>query len=215
VSKKPKYYVVWQGRRPGVFEDWNVAKQQIEGFAGAQYKSFESKEEAWKAFQANPREYLAAPGTRKPAAKPTNTLKGTLVGKPIAGSLAVDAAWNTASGDVEYQGVITGTKQLIFRMGPFRDGTNNIGEFLAIVHGLALLKKENSPLPLYSDSRTAISWVRNKRANTKLAETPRNAPLFELLDRAERWLRENTYTTRVLKWETEHWGENPADFGRK
>ncbi len=213
MSKKPKYYVVWQGRRPGVFEDWDVAKQQIEGFAGAQYKSFETKDEAWKAFQSNPREYLTK-GT-KAAPKPTNGLKGTLVGKPIADSLAVDAAWNTATGDVEYQGVITGTKQLIFRMGPFKDGTNNIGEFLAIVHGLALLKREGSTMPLYSDSRTAISWVRNKRANTKLAETPRNAPLFELLDRAERWLQENPYTTRVLKWETEFWGENPADFGRK
>lgn len=213
MSKKPKYYVVWQGRKPGVFEDWDVAKQQIEGFAGAQYKSFESKPEALKAFQSNPRAYLAKGA--KAAPKPPNGLKGTLVGKPIADSLAVDAAWNTATGDVEYQGVITGTKELIFRMGPFKDGTNNIGEFLAIVHGLALLKREGSSLPLYSDSRTAISWVRNKRANTKLAETARNAPLFELLDRAERWLQENTYSTRVLKWETEFWGENPADFGRK
>jgi ribonuclease HI len=210
VGKKQKYYVVWAGRKPGVFDNWEDAKAQIDGFLGAQYKSFEDQVEAAKAFRENPRKYIGT-ATKKPAPKASPAS----VGKPVTPALAVDAAWNTATGVMEYQGVEYPSGRLIFRMGPFDDGTNNVGEFLAIVHGLALLQKANSPLPIYSDSRTAISWVRNKRANTKLPETARNEVLFDLIDRAERWLQENTWQTRILKWETEFWGENPADFGRK
>ena len=100
-------------------------------------------------------------------------------------------------------------------MGPYRDGTNNIGEFLAIVHALALLKQHQSDLPVYSDSKTAISWVKKKKANTKVQATAQNKKLLELLLRAEKWLIDNNYPNKILKWETEKWGENPADFGRK
>ena len=86
---------------------------------------------------------------------------------------------------------------------------------MAIVHALAHLKKHNSALPIYSDSRTAISWVKNKKANTKLEEGAGNAEVFDLLERAVKWLQENNYPNKVLKWETDYWGENPADFGRK
>ncbi len=116
---------------------------------------------------------------------------------------------------MEYQGFELNSRKLLFKKGPFQDGTNNIGEFLAIVHALALLKKHNSLLPIYSDSKTAISWVRNKKSNTKLLPTGRNSELFELLIRAEIWLKDNNFSNKVLKWETKMWGENPADFGRK
>ena len=43
----------------------------------------------------------------------------------------------------------------------------------------------------------------------------KNKGLFELIDRALVWLKENTYTTTIVKWETKAWGEIPADFGRK
>jgi ribonuclease HI len=127
----------------------------------------------------------------------------------------VDAACNTVTGDMEYQGVDAKSKRLIFHQGPYRDGTNNIGEFLAIVHALAILKREKSSLPIYTDSMTAISWVRNRKANTKLAKSPENEILFDLLDRAEKWLKENIWKNPILKWETTIWGEIPADFGRK
>ena len=116
---------------------------------------------------------------------------------------------------MEYRGVDTLSGKEIFRQGPYFDGTNNIGEFLAIVHGLALLKKKNSNLPVYTDSMTAISWVRKRKANTKLELTARNAILFELIERAEKWLKTNTWSNPILKWETQCWGEIPADFGRK
>ncbi len=211
MAKKNKFYVIWNGRQTGIFTDWKDCEAHIKGFDGAQYKSFESLEEAEQAAKGSYWSHV----TKKEAPRRGSAAAGSKVGQPIKDSIAVDAAWNTASGDMEYQGVYCRTGQKVFLQGPFPDGTNNIGEFLAIVHGLAYLQKHNSNLPIYSDSRTAISWVKKKRANTKLELTPKNKILFELIRRAESWLANNTYANPILKWETGHWGENPADFGRK
>ena len=116
---------------------------------------------------------------------------------------------------MEYRGVDTATGREIFRMGPFSHATNNIGEFLALVHGLALLKQHNKTMPIYSDSVNAMAWVRAKKCRTKLARTEQNIEVFNLIARAERWLEDNHYTTKIIKWDTPNWGEIPADFGRK
>lgn len=210
MAKKQKFYVVWRGRQTGVFDSWDECKVQTDGFEKPLFKSFDSKAEALKAFKDKPHEHIGA-GTPRP-----KTAKNRMfVGQPNEDSLVVDAAWNTASGDMEYQGIYLATRQKLFTMGPYADGTNNIGEFLAIVHALALLHQKGSNIPVYSDSRTAIGWVSKKKANTKLDPSSRNAELFDLLDRAERWLQTHVYANPVLKWETDYWGENPADFGRK
>lgn len=52
-------------------------------------------------------------------------------------------------------------------------------------------------------------------AKTTLAPTPENAKLLSLVKRAETWLANNSYPNRIIKWNTEKWGEIPADFGRK
>lgn len=135
--------------------------------------------------------------------------------KPVLPALAVDAACSGNPGMMEFRGVIADTGTEVFHRGPFAEGTNNIGEFLAIVLGLAYLKSHGLPWVLYSDSRTALAWLKKKHAQTKLECTPANQPLFEMLHKAERWLAENSYSTVVLKWDTEEWGEIPADFGRK
>jgi ribonuclease HI len=150
------------------------------------------------------------------AAKPQiDKEKLKLVGAFNPESLSVDAACSGNPGPMEYRGVYVKTGEEIFRQGPFEDGTNNVGEFLALVHGLALLKQRNLDMPLYSDSKTAISWVRKRKAATKLERTGRNDAIFELIERAEKWLQTNSFKTEILKWETEAWGEIPADFGRK
>ena len=210
MAKKRKFYVVWEGRKRGVFTEWNECEAQIKGFPEAKFKSFDTLKEAEEALKENYWDFV----TPK---KANAVLKEApvAIGNPNLESIAVDAAWNTATGDVEYQGVYLRTGQKLFHQGPFRDGTNNIGEFLAIVHGLAYLQKHQSNLPIYTDSKTALSWLKRKHANTKLEVTPRNKELFEMLQRAEEWLSKNTFTNPVLKWETEYWGENPADFGRK
>lgn len=211
MSKKSKFYVVWKGKRPGVYTTWNDCKAAITGYKGAQYKSFATFDMAKKAYNSDYESYKGKK-SRASGLTPEQLQK---IGKPNYHSIAVDAASSGNPGIMEYQGVDTKTGKKLFRQGPFEQGTNNIGEFLAIVHGLAFLKQRNSDRLIYTDSRTAMSWVRKKTCNTKLEETPKNKELFNLIRRAIDWLNKNTYTTKVVKWETKAWGEIPADFGRK
>lgn len=211
-KNKKKYYTVWQGHKTGVFETWNACKKQITDYQGAQYKSFPTINEAQKAFQGNYFDYI---GKNKSFKSQLTTEQLKKLGQPNYNSIAVDAASSGNPGIMEYRGVDTKTKKQLFIQGPFEQGTNNIGEFLALVHGLAILKKNNSDRILYTDSKTAMSWVRKKNCNTKLERTSKNKPVFDLVDRAIDWLKNNTYNTVIVKWETKAWGEIPADFGRK
>lgn len=211
MAKKKKYYTVWAGHKPGVFDNWDECRAAIHGFEAARYKSFDSLELAQKALHDNPYKHIG----KNAKAKPADNGKLKMAGAPVENSIAVDAACNMATGQMEYQGVFTANRQLLFRQGPFPKASNNIGEFLALVHALAWCKKKNLTLPVYTDSKTAIAWVRNKHAKTKVAQISENEVLFDLIDRAENWLKSNTWANPVLKWETEYWGEIPADFGRK
>lgn len=211
MAKKNKFYVVWKGKKPGIYDSWTACKKEIQGVEGARYMGFPTKEEAEAAFRESYEE------SRKTRKKKLGTDREALarIGHPSYNSIAVDAASSGNPGVMEYQGVDTRSGKKLFAQGPFPEGTNNIGEFLAIVHGLAYLKKRNSNRVIYSDSRTAIGWVRKKKCNTRLKESEKNRELFELVRRAENWLQNNRYTTPVVKWETRAWGEIPADFGRK
>lgn len=211
MSKK-KFYVVWNGRKKGVFTSWNVCKKQIEGFENAQYKSFSNLEEAEVAFSKKYEEYKGK-NTTKPV---LSAKEKASFGTPILESIAVDAACSGNPGAMEYRGVFTHNKKEIFKKGPFKNGTNNIGEFLALVHGIALLKGKNKEdIPVYSDSKIAMSWIKQKRCKTNIHFNDTNKDLLELIKRAENWLKENTFKNPILKWETKAWGEIPADFGRK
>lgn len=209
-KKKPKYYVVWVGAKPGVYSDWDSCKAQITAFPGAKYKSFPTREEALMAFSKGAAAFL---NKKSDKPKPKNRSSSSNI---IQNSISVDAACSGNPGTMEYQGVKTDTGEQIFHQGPFHDGTNNIGEFLALVHALALLKRKGMPnFPIYSDSRTAMAWVRKRKCNSKLKVTSRNTIIFEMINKAESWLNDNKVTNPILKWETESWGEIPADFGRK
>ena len=211
MAKKDKFYVVWKGKRPGVYTTWEDCKAAITGYKGAQYKSFPTFDQAKKAYNSNYEEYKGKKNTA-----PSLTQEQLLIiGEPDYHSIAVDAASSGNPGIMEYQGVDTKTGKKLFKQGPFKQGTNNIGEFLAIVHGLAFLKQKKSDRIIYTDSRTAMSWVRKKTCNTKLQETAENKTLFDLVRRAITWLKTNSYDTPIVKWETKAWGEIPADFGRK
>jgi ribonuclease HI len=211
MGRKKKYYVIWRGHKTGIFESWNECKNLIQGFPNASYKSFHDRETAEKAFFGNADDFLGKASPKKAL----SAAELSRIGTPIQNSLSVDAACSGNPGVMEYQGVMVGNNQAVFHKGPFPQGTVNIGEFLALVHGLAFLKQHNSKIPIYSDSRTAMAWVRDKRANTKLPENQTNKPLFELVRRAENWLQNNSWENKILKWETAAWGEIPADFGRK
>ncbi len=207
-KQNQKYYVVWKGHKPGIYTSWGECEKQVKGFAAAQYKAFETLKEAESAYQS---QYEAFKG--KPASQ--GKWREASI-KPLLPSICVDASCSGSPGKLEYRGVFTESGEEIFYVGPFSDGTNNVGEFLAIVHALTWLEKHKKEMTVYSDSENGIAWVYTGKCRTKLKRTTRNAPLFALIRSAENWLAENELLDDVvLKWDTELWGENPADFGRK
>jgi ribonuclease HI len=211
MKKKQKYYVVWLGNPAGIFDSWKECQLSIKDVSGAQYKSFLTFEEAKKAFRNEYKNYIGF-NTKKKKISKEELIK---IGEPNLYTISVDAASSGNPGIMEYRGVDTQTHQQLFHQGPFQQGTNNVGEFLALVHGLAFLKQKNSDRKIYSDSKIAIAWVKRKKCNTKLKQTSKNKKIFDLILRAENWLETNTYKTVIIKWETKAWGEIPADFGRK
>ena len=202
-QKKRKYYVVWEGNNIGIFNSWDECKLQTKNYKGAKYKSFQTIKEAKLAYSMSYYEYMNIKA------------KNNSDDNPNYNSISVDAASSGNPGKMEYQGVDTMSKKVLFKQGPFMESTNNIGEFLALVHGLALLKNLKSNKIIYSDSVTAISWVKKKKCQTKLKPNNNNKEVFILIERAINWLKSNSYETHIVKWDTKKWGEIPADFGRK
>ncbi len=208
---KSKFYVVWQGRTPGVYDSWHDCEAQVKG-TDAKYKGFATRAEAEQALSDGWKAHISfSPATQS---KPVPS-RSSAATQPVLPALAVDAACSGNPGVLEFRGVIADTGTQVFHRGPYQRGTNNIGEFLAIVLGLAYLKAHNLPWVLYSDSKTAISWIRQKQCKTKLDWNDKNQDLLLAVRAAEKWLIENTYTTPIYKWDTDAWGEIPADFGRK
>lgn len=215
-----KYYVVFAGRNPGVYDDWNDAREQIEGFDGARYKGYGSAAEAAQAYRkasgkndGDLGRFLAG-ASRRALPKPGQPDYFTNLEVDLD-AWAVDASCLGNPGRMEYQGVELMTGRTLFRIGPFDDATNNIGEFLAIVHAMALMAKEGKYHNIYSDSVSGMAWARTRKVKTQLKPTPRNAKVFELMARAVTWLNTHQFPAKVMKWQTEKWGEIPADFGRK
>jgi ribonuclease HI len=205
---KEKFYVVWKGRKRGIFTSWKECSAQVNRYIDARYKAFESRELAEQAFRGRYEDYRAG-NTR--AAK-LSRAGGDV---PPPDSIAVDASCPGNPGPVEYRGMLVGKGREVFRQAPVKNGTNNIGEFLAIVHALIYLKERGLAWPVYSDSIQAIRWVKEKHCNTKIPRTEDTRAIYALITRAQAWLRENTYTNEVRKWKTDKWGESPADFNRK
>ena len=245
MAKKPKYYVVWEGHTPGIYTEWEAAEAQVKGYPEAAFKAFSSREEAEIAYEEGPLDYIGKgteeKGENAPApkdlkdSKDLNALKDPTPSKDRlevlrkqaalkacqslpaavdAQAIAVDAACSGNPGQMEYRGVYLKTGEEIFHYGPVF-GTNNIGEFLAIVHGLALLQQRGYTIPIYSDSVNAMLWVKRKQCRTTLPLNDKTQALHEHIRRAETWLRTHSYTNDLRKWETEKWGGIPADFGRK
>ncbi len=273
--RSDKYYVVWKGYAPGIYDSWEEVEIQVSGYPGAQFQAFRTLEAATEAFRegydkegliqevAREMHRLQTEGVKvkvKESSDNTGTTSQAQTEKPrttkkqsasshrrltslgvrnvkafsdhadlvpgkislsptgrtpyIIDALAVDAACSGNPGPMEYRGVYIRTGQTVFKFGPMQ-GTNNIGEFLAIVHALALQEKQGTRLPIYSDSVNAQLWVRQGMCKTKLEENETTAPVFDMIRRAESWLRAHTFRLPIYKWETKLWGEIPADFGRK
>ncbi len=211
MAKKTKYYVVWNGITPGIYDNWEKCKLQTQGFPDAKYKSFKTLEEAEEAFLNGP--IKTTSNAAKRSAKKDYRY---FIDEIVTPSLSVDAACSGNPGKMEYRGVDTETKDEYFKVGPFKKATNNIGEFLALIHALSYLNYiGEKELPIYSDSRTALSWWRNKKVKTTFFKKHKDPELMKVLKRAEKWMNSNNPKNPILKWDTDRWGEIPADFGRK
>lgn len=214
---KNKFYVVWNGRKPGIYTSWADCQKQTEKFPQAKFKSYDSREQAEKAFREGPAFHWGKGSTGSVKEEPANgkTSNTAITGEIDYDSISVDVGTRGNPGPVEYQGVDTRTGEVIFSHGPIANGTNNLGEFLAIVHALAYLKQIDSNKTVYTDSRIAIKWVKEKTVSTNLKKDASTKEIWHLVDRALYWLREHTYENKILKWDTKKWGEIKADYGRK
>ncbi len=234
-----KWYVVWEGKIPGIYTSWSECEKQVKGYSGAKFKGFGSENEANKAFQnglnivnqdsaalmnmsgiTTGRISCTIPNYSN---VPQHNNEDQIFVPPqlieendtFKSSISVDAACSGNPGVLEFRGVNTDSGDIIFHEGPFPIGTNNIGEFLALVTALQKLKQWNSDKPVYTDSVTAISWVNNKQIKTNLPRNASTESLWQLVDNKLDWLRKNTYRTKIIKWNTKKYGEIKADFGRK
>jgi len=206
---RKKYYVVWEGKTPGIYDSWEACKAQVDGFPHAKYKAYDSPDEAERAFRLGWERARSESDDAKMRAAPPDDAEIDW------DSISVDVGTSGNPGPIEYKGVDTRTGEVLFSYGPIPNGTNNLGEFLAIVHALAYLKKRGSGKTVYSDSQTAIKWVKEKKVATNLPRNEETRQVWELVDRALRWLQNNEYPNKLLKWETSKWGEIRADYGRK
>ena len=204
-----KWYTVWVGRQTGIYNSWEECKEQVDNFPDARYKAFNDQEAATIAFRGSPSDHIGILKSIIEHKATTRRMNYADIPGIDLDAIAVDASCMGNPGVMEYQGVWIRTGEVVFRKGPYRDGTNNVGEFLALIHALALTKKQGLNTTIYSDSRTAISWVRNRLCKTTLKPTPRNTNLIAILNRAISWMNANTFENRIIKWDTES-GRNPS-----
>ncbi|MHA0856428.1 ribonuclease H [Paenibacillus sp. CMAA1364] len=215
-----KYYVVWVGYKPGIYTKWSECQAQVTKFKDAKFKSYDSKIEAERAYQEGWKLHWGKKQATGNTSSSVNkgsraSTSSTTIEEIDYHSISVDVGTRGNPGPIEYRGVDTQTGEVIFAQGPIPNGTNNLGEFLAIVHSLAYLKQEESKKTVYSDSRTALKWVREKQVATTLKRDDSTKEVWELVDRALHWLHTHDYDNKVCKWETKEWGEIKADYGRK
>ena len=201
-----KWYVVWVGTRPGIYETWDECKQQVDGYPNGRFKSFTTKENAEHAF---------LDGFEKHWGVKNQEIYMNHLDEIILESIVVDATCEGNPRPVGFRGYYLKEKRFVFDFKPVYYGTNNIGEFLAIVEALKYLKIINSNKVIYSDSKLAIYWVSIKKCYTDLPRNPQTESIFKYIDIALEWLLQNDYKNEILFWSNKKWGENPADYGKK
>lgn len=212
-----QFYGVWIGRNPGVYDNWNDCKSQVDKFAGAKYKKLLSTtyNEALNEFNQNA--ITAVANSPKTTTINNANKNHSNAGVPEKDVLTVDGASNGKN--CEFRAVWYPSNKEVFASKTYDGGTNNIAEFLGLIFALKYLIKNEMPLKVYTDSVTAMAWVRNGKANTTAHTTGKaTEELNNLITKSETFLRENKLLlskAQILKWETKAWGEIPADYGRK
>lgn len=124
--------------------------------------------------------------------------------------ITVDAAHSEKKRITEYQVVDLKTGDRLF-YNNLGNQTTNIGEFLGLMASIKyIIENDFHPRIVYTDSVTAITWFNNKKTASKKKNTE--------LQRSEIFLKVmdcDVSTIEVKHWNTNEWGEIPADFGNK
>jgi len=212
-----KYYVVRNGKKKWIFDSWDETKVIVEWFQNAKYKSFDDYDIAKKSFDMW---YDVFFGQRDKKVKKDK--KEIIKNKKIlTPSICVDASCMGNPGNLQYQIVDTGNLCNIYKSPIFEHWTQNIWEYMAIVHWMMILSENDFYKKykiIYSDSNTAISWIVNKKPKTSLIRDIYNIKLKNQFEKTNKWLLENTEKIKniqVIKRETKYRWEILADFGRK
>lgn len=204
MASKQKFYVVWVGKKPGVYSTWAECEAQVKGVFGAKFKAYATIELATTA--------LRKPPFWEPSATTQQNRRAADLPKSF---LCVDAACSGSPGPVEWRVVLFPGNKTVLKKGPFNYGSNNIGEFLALVDAIEFRQNQDLEMSIYTDSITALAWVRDKRCKTTLNIKDHNQQLANLIQTAESFLRTSADSRNLKKWDTGVWGEIPADYGRK
>lgn len=208
-----KVYAVFVGRKNGIFNTWDECKAQVDKFPGAAYKSYPDHNSARDAID----EYHGNSGRVQ---TPVSVPKVAPSDFPSPPFLTVDAAYSHSTHILEWRGVLVDSnnrKVELFRSKPYKGGSANIGEFIAIVDGIEWLLSNDFSMPIYSDSITAQAWLRNGDHKSTVeigkALSTRFSEAFRMLKRPSTMVK--LKSCPVHDWKTKIWGEIPADFGRK
>lgn len=190
-----KYYAVKSGRVPGIYNSWEDCKEQTDKYKGAIFKSFSDPAEANEFMFGNE--------------KSDDSIRYEIE------SINCDGSYSSSTGIMEFNVKDTKTGELLINKSYF-SGTNNLAEFLAVVNAIEYLKQNNLRKKIiYTDSVTAMAWVRDKTVNTNFDTTLDFNLENDIKEALEYLQKEPSYNYTIKKWDTINWGEIPSDFGRK
>lgn len=153
-----KYYAVRKGKSPGIYSTWDECKAQVDGYSGAEYKKFNTKEEAMDFI--NPTEK-----------------KLPVFSNPEDQLIAyVDGSYNNSNGSYSYGAVFINhvgdveTFNKRFKKDVYSEHRNVIGEIYGAIFAMEYAVNHGyKELFLHYDyegiEKWAIgSWKRNKEA---------------------------------------------------
>lgn len=158
-----KFYVVWAGRETGIFTDWPTCKKQVDGFVGARYKSFLTREEAEAAFGSA--KSTAGTGRAAPSANKIKTYNAVEVtALPQQVKIFTDGGCEPNPGEAgSGVAVYCDNKLTELWFGLYNpNGTNNTAELNALHQGLLIAQGEvarGKTAVVFSDSQYAIQCV--------------------------------------------------------
>jgi ribonuclease HI len=148
---KQKLYAVRKGRVPGIYSSWEKCSQQVTGFPGAVYKSFESRAAAEQFLRGTAPVRLRAARPSIPA-NPDESQQAASSEQTSADILTTVAIYTDGGclvnpGPGGYGVVLKIGRRRSERSGGFRRTTNNRMELTACIAGLHALTAGSGPSP--------------------------------------------------------------------